>query len=281
MMGAGPVREPIVAGQFYEGQADALRRQIASCYTGARGPGRLPQVNPSGPRAIVGLVSPHAGYVFSGAIAAHGFSRVAQDGVPDAAVIIGPSHRSPVPALQTTGSWRTPLGDVPIHEQLAGAIAERLPRFHDGPDGFSSEHSIEVQVPFVQHLYGDSCAIVPIMVARQDAAESRQVGEAIAAAAVETDVLIIASTDMTHYEPAEMAMAQDKILISLMERMDAEGLLRTRPDISMCGRGPVAAMLIAGSALGATRAEMGAYGHSGEVIAGSGVVGYVSVVVSR
>ncbi len=280
-MTAEPVRQPAVAGRFYEADANSLRREIESCYVDARGPGGLPQVNPDGPRKIVGLVSPHAGYMFSGAVAAHAFSRLAADGAPEVAIVISPTHGNPMPAIQTRGSWRTPLGDMPIHEEVASAIAAKLPDFRDGPEGFVGEHTLEVQLPFLQHLYGDACRLVPIMVVRQDSTEAHEVAQAIVSAVGSEDAVIIASTDMTHHRPAEVTIAQDKILIPLMESMDAEGILHTRPDITMCGRGPVAAMLIAACELGATRAQMVHYGHSGEVMASAGVVGYVSIVVSQ
>ncbi len=281
-MSSGPVRLPSLAGQWYAANGAALEREIEACYLDARGPGALPTVNPHGERSIIGVVSPHAGYAFSGAIAAHAFFRLAQDGVPEAAIIIGPRHSyDSRPAIQTSGCWRTPLGDAAIHHELAGSIAAGLPDFTDGPEAFADENTLELQVPLLQHVYGEACPIVPIRVVRQDWAESKRVGDAVAEAARGTDVVIIASTDMTHHEPARVVEAQDKILIELMESMDPEGLLRTRPDISMCGRGPVAGMLVAASQLGATRAEILKYGHSGEVVPAPGVVGYVSAAVSR
>ena len=281
-MSNGPVRLPSLAGQWYAANATELKRELDACYLDARGPGALPVVNPQGERSIIGVVSPHAGYAFSGAIAAHAFFRLAQDGIPEAAIIIAPRHSyDPRPAIQTSGCWRTPLGDAAIHHELAGAIAARLPEFSDGPEAFADENTLELQVPLLQHVYGEACPIVPIRVVRQDSAESKLVGDAVAEALRGTDAVIIASTDMTHHEPASVVEAQDRILIALMESMDPEGLLRTRPDISMCGRGPVAAMLVAASQLGAKRAQILKYGHSGEVMPAPGVVGYVAAAVSR
>jgi MEMO1 family protein len=281
-MSNGPVRLASLAGQWYPSEAGALSTEIETCYLDVRGPGRLPVVNPQGERKIIGMVSPHAGYAYSGAIAAHGFVRLAEDGIPEAAIIIGPRHSyDPTPAIQTSGSWRTPLGDASIHEELARRIAAGLPEFSDGPEAFADENTLELQLPLLQHLYGQNFAIVPIRVVQQNWAESKQVGDAITAAAGEIDVVIIASSDMTHYEPPSVAEAQDKILITLIEKMDPEGLLQTRPEISMCGRGAVAAMLVAASKLGAKHAEILKYGHSGEVMPATEVVGYVSVAVRR
>lgn len=280
-MSAGPIREPVVAGQFYEADPSALRAEIEGCFTSARGPGALPEVNPDGPRRIVGMASPHAGYMFSGASAAAGYARLAVDGTPAVAVIIGPSHRMPAPAIQTSGSWRTPLGAVAVATELAEAIGGMLPGFRSGPEWFAQEHSLEVQLPFLQYLYGDAVPIVPIMMLRQGEREAAEVAGAISACIGDIDAVIIASTDMTHQQPAEIAAAQDALLIERMLALDPVGLIRTRPDITMCGRGPVAAMLMAAERMGAVGAENVSYTNSGQVIPSSGVVGYASVIVTR
>jgi AmmeMemoRadiSam system protein B len=280
-MDAGPVRQPAMAGRFYEGHSDALLREIEACYTGTLGPGRLPQVNPEGARDILGIVSPHAGYMFSGPTAAHAFLQLADDGIPEVAVIISPTHVTGIQAIQTEGAWRTPLGDVPIHHELANAVASRLPNFEDGVSGFVGEHTLEVQLPFLQHLYGDRCPIIPIMVVRQDMAEAVAVADAISGACAGRNVVIIASTDMTHYTRPEVAIEQDRLLIPLMESLDAEAILRTRPDITMCGRGAVAAMMLAARRLGATTGKLAHYSHSGETMPSDSVVGYASVVVRK
>ncbi len=280
-MGTGPVRHPAAAGSFYEEDADSLLRQIEACYLDERGPGQLPVVAIDGPRRVKGLISPHAGYFFSGPVAAHGFARLAADGVPEAVVIICPSHYSWTPAIQTSGTWLTPLGHVRINSELALSIRNNLTGFAEGPSAFADEHSLEVQLPFLQHLYTDNCELVPIMVVRQDLGECQMVAHAIVAAVKETGVnaVIIASTDMTHQKPAKIAVEQDEILSDLIEQYDPDGLLSTRRDITMCGRGPVAAMMMAARELGATKAERLAYSHSGTVYAGRSVVGYLSAVI--
>jgi len=279
------IRMPAVAGQFYEASGAALEGEIEDCYLDQRGPGSLPRVQAEGPRQMLGLVSPHAGYIYSGPIAAYGYAALAADGRPDAVVIIGPNHGrgSWVSAIQTAGAWVTPLGEAQIDADLAGALEAELPGVAAGSAAFSREHSLEVQLPFLQHLYGEQLRFVPIMMLEQDADAARAVGEALARALPGRNAVIIASTDMTHQEPRQVATAQDRLLIERMEALDPEGLLReqARRGITMCGYGPTAAMLWAAKALGATRAETFRYGDSGEADPGRPVVGYLSLGVYR
>lgn len=285
-MARGEVRRPAVAGMFYPASRDALTREIEGCYAPPRGPGALPRVNETGPGRILGVVSPHAGYVYSGPAAAHAMSVLAADGRPEAFVILGPNHgRGPyVDAIQTRGAWLTPLGEAPIAEDLADAILAHCPGLYDGADNFAGEHSIEVQVPFLQHLYGPQVPIVPIMMLDQSLAAANAVGAALASALAGRRVVMVASTDMTHFESAQTARRQDEILIERMEALDPQGLLRERErwGITMCGYGPVAAMLTAAKALGATRAQRLCYTNSGEVgPRDGGVVAYLSLAVWR
>ncbi|MFP3902642.1 MAG: AmmeMemoRadiSam system protein B [Armatimonadota bacterium] len=275
------IRKAVVAGQFYEGSKEALIQQIEECYTCARGPGSLPEVNPDGPREIIGLMSPHAGYQFSGPAAAYCYEALAADGRPDVVIIIGPSHRSPQPAIQTSGAWETPLGRAVIDEKTASDIAAKLGSLREGPEGFAAEHSLEVQVPFLQHLYGDDLRIVPLMMVGQSAGEARRVAEAVGEAITDRDAAIVASTDMTHFERPDVAREQDFTLIERIEALDPDGLIKQRAvrDISMCGAGPTAAMLYVARNMGASSAELLVYAHSGEVHPSASVVGYASMVV--
>lgn len=284
-MSEGEVRRPAVAGMFYEGGRENLRRQIEACYLDSRGPGSLPQVNEEGPRKIAGLVSPHAGYIYSGPPAAKGMTALAADGRPEVFVILGPNHGRGryVDAIQARGSWLTPLGESPIDGKVADRIIGLCPWLQVGAGGFVGEHSLEVQVPFLQHLYGLEMPIVPIMMLDQDADAVGSLGRALAQALEGTDAVILASTDMTHFETPETAARQDRILIERMEAMDPEGLLRERErrGITMCGYGPVAAMLTAARLLGASQASQIAYTNSGAVSPGREVVAYLSLQVRR
>ncbi|MCX7598246.1 MAG: AmmeMemoRadiSam system protein B [Armatimonadetes bacterium] len=286
-MGAGgSVRRPVVAGRFYAGSKEGLLREIEECYRGRLGPGRLPAVNPAGPRRLVGLVSPHAGYMFSGQTAARGFAFMAEDGAPGTVVIIGPSHQlvGRVPAaVQTEGAWETPLGASPIDAEVAAAVVRHWDAIAVGTDFFWAEHSLEVQLPFLQHLYAERLKIVPILMVDQGAAAARAVGTAVGHALAGRDAVIVASTDLSHYVSPAAAAQQDQALIERITALDPDGLiaLAQQPRMSMCGYGAVAAMLHAALLLGAKDAHVLGYSHSGMVQPMPEVVGYVSVAVVK
>ena len=281
----GPIRAPAVAGQFYPGTGAALVREIEAAYLSPLGPGRLPEVNAQGPRRILGLVCPHAGYVYSGPVAAHSYYHLAADGLPPTVVVLGFSHR-PLGlrgALQTSGAWRTPLGLAAVDAEAASQVAQALPELLDDARALAEEHSLEVQLPFLQHLYGESLRFVPVMLDRQDWATARAVGEGLGQALAGREVVVVASTDMSHYVPAPLAQEQDLHLADYLTRLDAEGLVRERDrrGITMCGPGVTAAMLVAARAWGARQGEVLAYHHSGEVAHMAEVVGYLAAQVVR
>ena len=196
------VRRPIQAGAFYEATSEPLKRQIKDCFTSKLGPGRLPEVAKTGPRKVLGLVCPHAGYMFSGPIAAHSYYKLAIDGKPDTMAIFGPNHSGYGSglAVMNEGFWRTPLGDVEVDGETANQIV-RKSRIVDVDDSAHSfEHSIEVQLPFLQYLYGSEFKIVPICFLMQDLPSAREVGQAVAKVLAGKNSVIIASSDMTHYD---------------------------------------------------------------------------------
>ncbi len=279
------IRRPSVAGQFYPASRTELIDQIEQCFLGDLGPGALPQPKEHGPRQILGVISPHAGYVFSGATASHGYLALAEDGLSSVVVVVGVNHGRGgfASAVQTSGAWQTPLGEVPIDEEVAGKIAAALPGFVTDPRALVAEHSIEVQLPFLQYVYEESLIFVPVMMAAQDIGAARAVGNALFAALDERDGVVVASSDMTHYESAESARRKDHVLIERIEALDAEGLISQRDAraISMCGAGPVAAAIIAAKQAGAARVDSLAYSTSGDVMPASEVVGYYSAVICR
>jgi hypothetical protein len=282
----GEVRRPVVAGRFYAGDRAGLLREIQNCFRDELGPGHVPEVARDGLRRLVGLVCPHAGYMFSGPTAARGYARMAEDGAPATAVIIGPCHqlttRAPA-ALQVSGSWQTPLGLAAIDAEAAEAVAAGWSGFALGPDLMWAEHSLEVQVPFLQFLYGLDLRIVPIMMVEQSTSVARAVGDAVGAALEGRDAVIVASTDLSHYLPPRTAQTYDEKLIACITAMDPDGLmaLAESPSMSMCGYGAVAAMLHATARLGARSAEVLGYSNSGMVQPMAEVVGYVAVAVTR
>jgi len=276
------IRPSAVAGSWYAGTSSGLRAQIEECFTHKFGPGKIPSVVEKGSRNIVGLVCPHAGYIYSGPVAAQAYYKLATDGKPDVIVIFSPNHTGLGSALaaMNEGAWRTPLGEVEIDTQTANQIL-RESRIIDVDDrAHAYEHSIELQLPFLQYLYGSAFKFVPICFLMQDLESSREVGRAVAKALLGKNGLMVASTDMTHYEPQERAQRKDKMVISAVLKLDEDQLhsIIESQNISACGYGPVIATMTAAKALGAERAQLLCYKTSGDVTGDfSSVVGYASI----
>ena len=276
------LRRPSQAGMFYAGNAQALRAQIEECFTHKLGPGKLPKVSEGKLQTIVGLVCPHAGYMYSGSVAAHAYYNLAADGKPETVVLFGPNHTGygSALALMRDGVWCTPLGDVEIDTLTANLIMKESSIIDVDDSAHAYEHSIEVQLPFLQYLYGSAFKFVPICFRMQDLQSSREVGTAVAKALVDKNALVIASTDMTHYEPQETAEQKDKAAIEATLNLDAERLYSTieARHITMCGYGPTIAAITAAKALNAKEAELLCYKTSGDITGDfSSVVGYASI----
>jgi hypothetical protein len=211
---------------------------------------------------------------------------MAKDGAPASVIVLGPNHTgigSGVSIL-TSGKWRTPLGEVEIDKALAGSIRRASEIIDEDVVAHAREHSLEVQLPFLQHLFGTKFKLVPMCMMMQDEQTSGDVGRAIAKAVKGKDVVIIASTDFTHYEPQRQAVVKDKKAMDEILALRWRGLLRTvdSEGISMCGYGPVAAMLCAALELGAKEARLLKYATSGDTAGPMPqVVGYGSIAVLR
>ncbi|WP_425277007.1 AmmeMemoRadiSam system protein B [Pyrolobus fumarii] len=280
------VRRPAVAGMFYEADPEALRSQIEWCFTHTLGPGKLPPRGGGSERLSVGFVSPHAGYMYSGPVAAHVYYQLALEKKPDTVVIVGPNHTGlgTLVSVMVEGVWETPLGRVEIDSELAKLIVKYSDLADIDDKAHLFEHSVEVQVPFLQYIYGDEFRIVPIVMWDQTPRAARDLGEAVAKAAAELgrDVIYIASSDFTHYEPHEVAAKKDRLAIDKILALDPEGLHEViqRYDISMCGPGPVMSMLYYARARGASNAQLLKYATSGDVTGDrSSVVGYAAIRV--
>jgi AmmeMemoRadiSam system protein B len=280
------VRRPTQAGAFYEGNADSLRKQIENCFLHEFGPGKIPMVVKTGLKTIMGLVCPHAGYMFSGPVAAHAYYSLACDGRPDVAVIFGPNHTGYGSALavMNEGFWRTPLGDVEVDGETANQIVResRIVDVDDSAHRF--EHSIEVQLPFLQYLYGSEIKIVPICFLMQDLSSAKEVGKAVAKALAGKNAVVIASSDMTHYEPQKSAERKDRTALEAVKEMDEVkfySIIETHR-ITACGYGPIAALITAAKLLGAKEAKVLCYKTSGDIIGDySSVVGYAAVCFQK
>ncbi len=280
------IRRPSQAGMFYAGNPEDLKKQIEECFLHKLGPGKIPKVVEDGPRKIVGLICPHAGYVYSGPVAAHAYHRLALDGKPEVFVIMGPNHMGygSAIALMNEGVWRTPLGDIEIDYETASRILRVSELIDIDETAHKYEHSIEVQLPFLQYLYGSEFRFVPIVFLMQDLKSSQEVGKALAKALEGRNAVIIASTDMTHYEPHEQASRKDKLALSAVEKMNEEEFYSIIESyrVSACGYGPVAALIVASRLLGAKKAEILCYKTSGDVVGDySSVVGYASACFTR
>ncbi len=289
------IRKPAVAGQFYDGGETSLKKTIEQCFLDERGPRSLPKIS-RGNKELIGIVVPHAGYIYSGAIAAHSYKILAENGFAEIFIILGPNHRGMGSgiSIMTEGSWLTPLGKVPINNKTAEEIYKGL--IDNDENAHLYEHSIEVQLPFLQYIADEKdFSFVPVCMALQDYDTSKEIGEILANAINNTNqkIVIIASTDFSHVgfdymsmpperiRVDEYAEKQDKFAIEKILKMDPEGLIDTvhEKNISMCGYGPVAVMLTAAKILGANKAELLKYGTSYEVHPGTSCVGYGAIAV--
>jgi AmmeMemoRadiSam system protein B len=280
------VRPPAFAGSWYAGSPDRLRSQIKEAFTHRLGPGSIPTVAKDGPRNVVGLVCPHAGYIYSGPVAAHGYYQLAKDGKPDVVVIFSPNHtgRGSALAIMKEGAWLTPLGDVEIDTETADKILQRSKIIDVDEMAHAYEHSIELQLPFLQYLYGSEFKFVPVTFMMQDLESSHEVGRATAGALSGKNALVIASTDMSHYEPQSSAEKKDRMALEAAVRLDEDlyySIIESHA-ISSCGYGPTIAAITASKELGAKKAKLLCYRTSGDVTGDySGVVGYASIAFMK
>ena len=280
------LRQPAVAGSFYAGDLKSLNIQIENCFLHKIGPGEIPLVNPKRQNNIIGLISPHAGYMYSGPVAANGFYKIALGGKPDTIIILGPNHRGfgEDVSIMAEGKWKTPLGELEIDAEIAEDILKNSKTIKNDKKAHQYEHSIEVQLPFIQYIYGNNIKFVPICMTRQDINTDIEIAKSICSSVVDKNILIIASSDFTHYEPQEYAENVDKQAINAILEFNPKKLydIIYRQNLTMCGPGPITVMLIICEILGAKKAELLKYATSGDV---SGifnqVVGYASLVVSK
>jgi MEMO1 family protein len=265
------VREPAVAGQFYPGKRETLLRDIA----------RFTEEPREKIRAI-GCVVPHAGYMYSGHVAGAVYAKLQ---LPPRYIILCPNHTGmgePL-AIMSEGRWATPLGEVGIDSELASSLKSAMPLVHEDTVAHRSEHALEVQLPFLQKLVPDF-TFVPLTVGTGNFEALSALGVSIAKviAAAGESVMVIASSDMNHYESDEITRVKDAIAIERVLALDPRGLYDAvkREHISMCGYGPTVAMLTAARRLGASSAELIRYATSGDVSGErNAVVGYAGIVV--
>ena len=265
------IRSPVVAGQSYPGSPGGLRRMIESMLDK-----KAEKVE------AIGLVSPHAGYIYSGAVAAAVISRVK---FKETFVILGPNHtgRGKAFSIMSEGTWRTPLGDIEIDSELGKRILATSSCLEEDHMAHQFEHSLEVQVPFLQYFKPD-VRIVPVVIGHASGALYKKIGSELAGAIKESKkgVIILASSDMTHYEPHETARRKDSQAIEAIIDLNEDELLRRvyEFDISMCGYAPAVSLISAAKDLGAKKAELVKYQTSGDTSGDyDSVVGYAGIIV--
>ena len=266
------VREPVVAGQFYPGTKKALEETLTALMD-----------KKSKKKKAIGAMSPHAGYAYSGAVAGKVFSALDRN---ELFIIIGPNHTGSGAAFSvfTQGTWNTPLGPVEVDEEFAGELVRASNLFKADTLAHAYEHSVEVQLPFLQHAISDF-KIVPICISSLNIGDLKSAAGDIAKTIkdLQRNATLIASSDMTHYEPHEEAKKKDMEAISAILRMDEDELMEkvTSLNISMCGVAPVIMTLNAAKILGAKKTELIDYKTSGDISGDySSVVGYGGVIIT-
>lgn len=272
----GLSREPAVAGRFYPGEATALSREVEQFLDAGRPEGT--------PRAAYGVMAPHAGYVFSGPVAGRTFAAVQ---VPERVIVLGPNHtgRGRRIAVAMTDSFHLPGTDVPVDRELAQVILDCADGAEADLEAHRFEHSIEVELPFLLARQ-PALRVVAICLGGLSEEQAIALGESLhhAVRTIGDDVLVVASSDMSHYLPDERAREVDKVALTSLLSFDPSALYRTvvDEDISMCGFIPATVMLSYARAAGGTGAELLGYATSGDAFGDRDrVVGYAGVIVPK
>ncbi|MFQ5512701.1 MAG: AmmeMemoRadiSam system protein B, partial [Candidatus Krumholzibacteriia bacterium] len=275
------VRKAAVAGSFYPGDGETLRDEIGRFLVNVRS-------SPPAGRPVV-VIAPHAGYMYSGQVAAYGYRLLENLGIRTA-IVISPSHveHFPFAAVFDGDTYETPLGAIPVDRELADRIAgaaesvRRSGRGHTQDELPRREHALEVQLPFLQ-LVLDDVKVVPIVMGDQDWTVCEDLGRSIAPHIARPDVVVVASSDLSHFHPYDVARRKDAVFCDLLEFMDPRRLydsVATR-ECEACGAGPVIASMIASANLGATRCTVLSTANSGDVTGDlKSVVGYAAAVIT-
>ena len=264
------MRQPAVAGQFYPLRPEYLEKELDRCFEGLE----------IRERDVIGAVCPHAGYVYSGKVAAHVYASLPK---ADTYVILGPNHTGHGSALSMSRDiWKTPLGSVEVDVDLVDRILGSIIDMDEL--GHKYEHSIEVQLPFLQYRFGSDFRILPICMGMQDEETAVEVGDIIGRLVSDNGkrVVFIASSDFTHYQPAKLAREIDNEVIGPILNLDVRGMydLLYRRNASVCGYGTIAAMLTASKIMGGSQATLLNYSNSGEISGDlNAVVGYAAIIV--
>jgi len=267
------MRKPAVAGRFYSGTSEVLAREISKL---------LPSTPEPVKEKAIGVISPHAGYIYSGELAAKTLSSIE---IPETVIIIGTNHTgSGAPIALSTNSWDMPFGPVPVDAEISSFLLSNSPHIVQDELAHQNEHSLEVQIPFLQQLQ-KNLSIVPLVISRISCSLCQEIGETLTSAIKTSgkNVLLLASTDMSHYESREAAEKKDHLALKYVQELEPEKLYHTVLDnkISMCGFIPVTITLFAAKLLGATSTRLIGYTDSGYVSGDTNqVVGYAGLTIS-
>lgn len=276
------IRTPAVAGMFYPKEKDELKTTIRDCFLHSFGPGKVPPA--ANDENILGVICPHAGYMYSGPIATNSFYSISSQ-KPELVIIVGPNHWGigcGVAAMKE-GQWQTPLGNVEVDAESAIQINKITKVIELDFFSHTRDHSLEVQVPILQEVYSHKFKILPIILINQDCRTAKEVGSAIAKIANTKKTMIVGSSDFTHYEENSYAHKQDKALIEPILDLDVDRFYRVLQEnqVSACGYGAIASTMVACKELGAKKGRLLKYATSGDVTGDkSSVVGYAAIVFS-
>jgi MEMO1 family protein len=281
-------RKAMVAGSFYNADKESLSQQLKECFLHEIGPHKLPE-NLQKERKIIGIISPHAGFIFSGPVAAHHYLSLSYEKAPQTIILFGPNHRGfgESISLMSSGYWETPLGNIEIDEQLAKNIInfDKKKMIKEDIQAHLLEHSIEVQLPFLQFVYPNyQFKIIPICIANQQLSVMTYLANTIFEATKEKSCLFVASSDFTHYEVQESARRKDYEAIDKIINMDTQIFYNTikRNGASICGPGPIAAVTEICKKYGIKKGQLLKYATSGDVSGmNEQVVGYASIIFKQ
>ncbi len=280
-----PVRKPAVSGQFYPSDPGELSNLIDECYAHRLGPGKAPPAAAT-EADVVAVVSPHAGYVYSGPVAARSYYHVSSLRDPDLAVVVAPNHYGVGSGVSTygEGEWETPLGRMRVDREASAELIDQASVVSVDPGAHRLEHSLEVQLPFLQKLYGDSVPLLPISLLFQDMGTAEAVASALSRVLRGRRAVLVASSDLTHYEAPAAAKEKDMALLDQVLKMDVRGFYATleRLNVTACGYGPIATVMLTARSLGLTKPELLGYATSGDAsgdnvqVVGYGALRFVS-----
>jgi MEMO1 family protein len=270
------IRRSIIAGSWYPGKPEALQAQIQGFLNA------VPRTSLTGP--LVGLIVPHAGYVYSGGVAAYAYQLLSERPFTRV-VIVAPSHRYPFKgaSIDSKDGYETPLGIIPVDNQLAQEIVSESPVFRYVPNGHAQEHALEIQLPFLQAVL-KQFSLVPIIQGSQDRATCQEMAQALAKVLQGREVLLVASTDLSHFHSYNQARSLDQKILDRVAAFDETGLMSDleQDQVEACGGGPMVTVLRTARLLGADVSRVLQYANSGDVTGDrSGVVGYMAAALFK